>query len=97
MQNITSLINKQQPQPKAESVDSAQRAIAHTAWMNQAYSGIVLAELESEADEKINKAMELASVDGVELQLRRLLIEAKSLRDTVRKMKQNEHSNTAKS
>ncbi len=92
MQNIRSLVDKDKPQPKAESVESTQRAIAHTAWMNQAYTGILLAELESEADEKINKAMELASVDGVELQLRRLLIEAKSLRDTVRKMKQNEHT-----
>lgn len=95
MQNIRSLTNKDSLQPKAEPKESAQRAIAHTAWMNQAYSGIIMAELESEADEKINKAMELASVDGVELQLRRLLIEAKSLRDTVRKMKQNEQSSNS--
>ncbi len=92
MQNIRSLTSADSKEPKAEPKESAQRAIAHTAWMNQAFTGIILAELQSEADEKINKAMELASVDGVELQLRRLLIEAKSLRDTVRKMKQNEHN-----
>lgn len=90
MQNITSLL---EPKREDKLVDAKSlRDVQRTAWLNNDYSKYFLAGLQDESDSKLTQAMNLATNDGTDLQIRRLLIEAKSLRDTIEKTKQNEHT-----
>lgn len=89
MQNITSLLEPK-PEPQVDT-NSALRNVQRTAWLNNDYTKYFLAGLQEESVSKTTEAENLASVDGAELQIRRLLIEAKSLRDIIEKTK-NEHT-----